>query len=73
MSVAVVVGTRPEIIKMAPVVKELEKRDLDFVFVHSGQHYDYELSTIFIEELDLPKPDVSFRLETANPAVQLGG
>jgi len=72
MSIAVVVGTRPEIIKMAPVVKELEKRNVGFVFFHTGQHYDYEMSKVFLEELGLPKPNESFVLENSNPAVQIG-
>jgi UDP-N-acetylglucosamine 2-epimerase (non-hydrolysing) len=72
MSIVVVVGTRPEIIKMAPVVKEFEKRSVDFVFVHTGQHYDYEMSKVFLEELCLPKPDESFELENSNPAAQIG-
>jgi UDP-N-acetylglucosamine 2-epimerase (non-hydrolysing) len=72
VSIAVVVGTRPEIIKMAPVVKELEKRGVEFVFIHSGQHYDYEMSQVFIEELGLPRPYESFELENSNPASQMG-
>ena len=72
MSIAVVVGTRPEIIKMAPVVKELEKRGVEFVFIHSGQHYDYEMSQVFIEELGLPRPHESFKLDNSNSASQIG-
>ena len=72
MSVVVVVGTRPEIIKMSPIVKELEKRGTDFVFIHTGQHYDYEMSRIFIDQLELPKPHESFMLENSNPAAQIG-
>jgi len=72
MSVAIVVGTRPEIIKMAPVVKELEKRGVNFVFIHTGQHYDYEMSRVFIEELELPQPHTSFVLKNSNPAAQVG-
>jgi len=72
MSVLVVVGTRPEIIKMAPVVRELERRGVDFVFIHTGQHYDYEMSKVFLDELELPKPHESFVLESSNPAAQVG-
>jgi len=72
MSIAVVVGTRPEIIKMTPVVKELEKRGAGFIFIHTGQHYDYEMSQIFLEELGLPKPHESFVLENTNPVAQVG-
>jgi UDP-N-acetylglucosamine 2-epimerase (non-hydrolysing) len=72
MSIVAVVGTRPEIIKMAPIVKELEKRGVEFTFIHTGQHYDYEMSQVFIEKLDLPKPHESFVLESSNPAAQVG-
>ena len=57
MEVAVVLGTRPEIIKMARVVHELQRRGLDFRLVHTGQHYDYEMSQVFFEELNVPAPD----------------
>lgn len=72
MNILIVVGTRPEIIKMAPIIKELEKRGIDFVFVHTGQHYDYEMSKIFIEELGLPRPGISFELSSSKPASQIG-
>ena len=55
MKFAVVVGTRPEIIKLAPVVKELQRRAIDFILIHSNQHYSRELDGIFFDELKLPK------------------
>jgi len=70
--VAIVVGTRPEIIKMAPVIRALKERDEDFVFVHTGQHYDYEMSRCFIEELELPEPKYGLKLERRNPPSQIG-
>ncbi|MGC9106948.1 MAG: non-hydrolyzing UDP-N-acetylglucosamine 2-epimerase [Infirmifilum sp.] len=72
MSVLIVVGTRPEIIKMAPVVKRLEVAGLDFVLIHTGQHFDFEMSRVFIEELGLPEPHVGFSLENSSPAAQIG-
>lgn len=66
------IGTRPEIIKMAPVIKALKKRGRDFVIVHSGQHYDYNLSLQFIEEIDLPQPDYNLKIEEASPGEQIG-
>ena len=72
MSVAVVVGTRPEIIKMAPVIKEMEKHGIDFIFIHTGQHYDYEMSRVFLEQLQLPNPHQTFALDNSNPAAQIG-
>ena len=70
--IAIVVGTRPETIKMAPVIRELEKRGISFVFIHTGQHYDYNMSRQFIVELGLPEPDISFELENHKPAAQIG-
>lgn len=57
MHVAVIIGTRPEIIKMASVVHELKARDVDFSLVHTGQHYDFEMSDVFLKELELPPAD----------------
>lgn len=62
MSVCIIVGTRPELIKMAPVIVELKKQGIDFYFIHSGQHYNYELNLIFIEELGLPPPDYNIKI-----------
>lgn len=54
----VVIGTRPEVIKTAPIIRQLRSKAFSYILVWSGQHYDYEMSRIFFEELDLPTPDV---------------
>jgi len=58
-SVVYVVGARPNFVKMAPVVREMRTRapGLDHVVVHTGQHYDAEMSDVFFQELGLPEPD----------------
>lgn len=56
IKVMTIVGTRPELIKLASVIKELD-RHTDHVFVHTGQNYDYELNGVFFENLGLRKPD----------------
>ena len=56
MKVLTVVGARPQFIKAAVVSRELRKTHTE-VMVHTGQHYDYAMSDIFFEELDIPKPD----------------
>jgi len=66
----IVVGTRPEIVKMAPVVRAFEAKGLPYVFVHCGQHYDYNMSQQFIEELELPKPDYGFMVKASLPGLQ---
>lgn len=68
----IVVGTRPEIIKMAPVVRALKERSLPYVFVHCGQHYDYNMSQQFIEELELPAPNYGFKVRAYSPGLQTG-
>ena len=67
----VAIGTRPEIIKMYSVIRQLEKLNLSFLLIHSGQHYDYEMSLIFIEELGLPLPDYHIRLRCSNSIDQM--
>jgi UDP-N-acetylglucosamine 2-epimerase (non-hydrolysing) len=66
----VVVGTRPEIVKMAPIIRALKVQQVPFTFVHCGQHYDYNMSQQFIEELELPAPDFSFKIRAVSPGEQ---
>jgi UDP-N-acetylglucosamine 2-epimerase (non-hydrolysing) len=68
--VMVVVGTRPEIVKMAPIIRALKRSSVPFTFVHCGQHYDYNMSQQFIEELELPLPDYGFKVKVASAGVQ---
>ncbi|MGB9675675.1 MAG: non-hydrolyzing UDP-N-acetylglucosamine 2-epimerase [Candidatus Bathyarchaeales archaeon] len=70
MAIMVVVGTRPEIIKMAPVVREMQKRDMPITFVHCGQHYDYNMSQQFIDELELPTPDYGYKVKARSQGIQ---
>lgn len=56
LKVMTIVGTRPELIKMSRVIAELD-RQVNHVFVHSGQNYDYELNQIFFDDLEIRKPD----------------
>ena len=51
-----VVGNRPQFIKLAPLYKELEKRGYEQCIIHSGQHYDENMSDVFFRELNIPKP-----------------
>jgi len=68
--VMVVVGTRPEIIKMAPVIRALQRRKIPLIFTHCGQHYDYNMSQQFIDELDLPKPNYGYKVKAYSQGVQ---
>jgi UDP-GlcNAc3NAcA epimerase len=61
-----VVGNRPQFIKSGPVSVAFRGRGVREVVVHTGQHYDRELSDVFFEELDLPPPAYSLDLQTAD-------
>jgi len=58
--IAFILGTRPEIIKMSPIIRECQRCGLDFVLIHTEQHHKYEMDKIFFEDLHLPAPQ--FRL-----------
>lgn len=57
MKIAFIIGTRPEIIKMSPLIDEVKRRGINFILIHTGQHYDREMSEQFFEDLELPQPD----------------
>ncbi len=69
MKTAVVMGTRPEIIKLTPVINQLRNKDCTMIF--SGQHYDRLMGMDFIDQLGLRRPDYSLQI-SAHPAVQMG-
>lgn len=58
MSVCHIVGARPNFMKMAPIVEELQRRSVPQKLVHTGQHYDANMSKVFFDELGMPEPDI---------------
>ena len=71
LKVITIVGTRPEIIKLSEVIKELDKYT-NHILVHTGQNFDYELNEIFFEQLGLRKPDVFLDAAGVNAAETIG-
>jgi UDP-N-acetylglucosamine 2-epimerase (non-hydrolysing) len=69
-SIMIVAGTRPEAIKLAPVIWWLDRLGVEYIFVWSGQHYDYELSRVFFEQLGLPKPVLDLDVRSGSHAEQ---
>jgi len=68
-----VVGARPQIIKSAPIIHEAQKHhDIELQLVHTGQHYDFEMSKIFFNEMDLPDPLVNLDVGSGTHAWQTG-
>ncbi|MCB2171317.1 UDP-N-acetylglucosamine 2-epimerase (non-hydrolyzing) [archaeon] len=72
MKLAIVLGTRPEIIKMSPIIRECRKRQLDYIQIHTGQHYSFELDKAFFNDLKLPEPDYNLEVGSGSHAVQTG-
>jgi UDP-N-acetylglucosamine 2-epimerase (non-hydrolysing) len=68
--IVVVTGTRPEIIKMAPILRALKTQKLPHVFLHCGQHYDYNMAQQFIENLELEAPNYWLKIESHSPGAQ---
>lgn len=72
MKIAVILGTRPEIIKMAPVIKELARKRADYFVLHTGQHYSYEMDGLFFEQLELPSPAYNLEIGSGTHAGTTG-
>lgn len=72
MRVEIVLGTRPEIIKMAPVVRRCKEKNISLRIAHTGQHYDENLSNQFFLDLDLPEPGINFNIGSGTHAEQTG-
>lgn len=71
MRIAIVVGTRPEIIKMSPVIKACQTRGVDFVLIDTKQHYSDNMSGSFFRELELPTPDYTLEGATGSHGTQI--
>ena len=67
-----VLGTRPEIIKLSPVIHQCLKKNLPFEVIFSGQHYDYELAGQFFDELELERPKYYLNVGSGTQATQTG-
>lgn len=71
MRVAIAVGTRPEIVKMAPIIRACQAADVPFSLVHTGQHYSYELDGIFFKELELPTAEIRLEVGSGSHGYQI--
>lgn len=60
--ITLVVGTRPNLVKVVPIIQALQKQNhFTFELIHTGQHYDYEMSRSLFDELSIPFPDKNFQ------------
>lgn len=67
-----IIGTRPEIIKMAPIIAEIDERKIDQVVLHTGQHYDKEMSDNFFRDLEIRAPDYNIQVGSGSHGKQTG-
>jgi len=72
MQICIILGTRPEIIKMSSIIRECQKRNLEFFILHTNQHYSENLDKIFFEELELSKPKYNLKVGSGTHAEETG-
>lgn len=72
MKVVTLVGARPQFIKASMVSRAFAEEGVEEIIVHSGQHYDKQVSQIFFDELGIPKPMVNLKVGSGSHAVQTG-
>lgn len=77
MKITIVAGARPNFMKIAPIIAAIEKqagegKDISYRLVHTGQHYDKNLSDTFFEELNIPKPHSNLEVKSGSQAQQTG-
>ena len=75
MKITLVAGARPNFIKIAPIIKVIEKKQnegatISYRLVHTGQHYDKNLSDTFFEELNIPHPNANLEVKSGSQSVQ---
>jgi UDP-N-acetylglucosamine 2-epimerase (non-hydrolysing) len=72
MKIAVVLGTRPEIIKFSPVIRECERLGLNYFILHTGQHYSYSMDRVFFEQLELLEAKYNLDVGSGSHGEQTG-
>ncbi len=68
--ISIILGTRPEIIKMSPIIRACQQEKAPFFILHSGQHYSYEMDRAFFKDLHLPEPTYNLDVGSGSHAVQ---
>ena len=72
MKISIIIGTRPEIIKMSPIIKECERLRLDYFVLHTGQHYSYNLDKVFFAQLELSGANYNLDVGSGIQGEQVG-
>src|SRR5258706_12028594 len=72
MKILTILGARPQFIKAAMVSRELQKAGLHEVIVHTGQHFDHNMSRVFFEEMEIPHPNYNLEISGLNHGAMTG-
>ena len=72
MGIVIILGTRPEIIKMSPIIRKCRELGLDYFIIHTGQHYSYNMDKLLFEQLELPKPKYNLEVGSGTHGEQTG-
>lgn len=72
MKLSIILGTRPEIIKMSPIIRYCEENKVNYFILHTGQHYSYNMDKIFFEELELAQPKYNLQVGSNDFRKQIG-
>jgi len=72
MKFSIILGTRPEIIKLSPIIRVCERLSLDYFILHTGQHYSYTMDQVFFEQLELPEAKYNLDVGSGTHAEQTG-
>lgn len=72
IKIGIILGTRPEIIKLSPVIRECQNQKIDFFIIHSNQHYSENMDSIFFKELELPQPKYNLEIGSCSHGQMTG-
>ena len=77
MLIDIIAGARPNFMKIAPIIEAIKTaknsgKDIEYRLIHTGQHYDRNMSGSFFEELNIPDPDINLEIGSGTQATQAG-
>jgi len=72
MKIAIILGTRPEVIKMSPIIRECKKKELTYFIIHTNQHYSTNMDKIFFNDLNLSQPEYNLNVGSGTHSEETG-
>ena len=72
MKISIVLGTRPEIVKLSSIIRECERNNVEYFILHTGQHYSYNMDKVFFQQLELPEAKYNLDVGSGSHGKQTG-